>query len=62
MATPVWQPGTLYPTGSIVQPTSPVTPPFPTIDNPNFTGNADDWTLTGASLTTEATGIRQLGH
>ena len=48
MATPVWQPGTLYPTGSIVQPTSPVTPPFPTIDNPNFTGNADDWTLTGA--------------
>lgn len=48
MATPVWQPGTIYPTGSIVQPTSPVTPPIPAITNPDFTGSATGWTLTGA--------------
>lgn len=45
MAAPQWQPGTLYPTGSIVQPLSAVTPAGAPIVNPQITGSATGWTL-----------------
>jgi hypothetical protein len=45
MAAPIWQPGTLYPTGSIVQPQSAVTPTGAPIVNPNITGSATGWNL-----------------
>ena len=48
MATPAWQPGTLYPQGSLVRPTGPLAPPAPVLTNPNFTSNSTGWTLIGS--------------
>lgn len=52
MAAPKWQPGTLYPTGFIVEPVSVIAAVAPTIVNPGFeTGNAANYTLpAGASV------------
>jgi hypothetical protein len=49
MATPVWQPGTPYPTGSLVQPVTAIAPVPTSLDNPGFDlGNTTGWTFTGA--------------
>lgn len=44
MPTPLWQPGTLYPTGSLVQPVSAAPPVNTAIDNPGFESGDNDWT------------------
>lgn len=44
MATPIWQPGTLYPTGAIVRPVSKP-PSLPgTLQNPSFESGDTGWT------------------
>ena len=49
MATPVWSPGTPYPTGSLVQPLTPIAPVPTALTNPGFdTGNTTGWTFSGA--------------
>lgn len=47
MPTPVWQPGTLYPTGSLVVPSSAPAPAIVPIPNPSFeeADHDEDWTL-----------------
>lgn len=49
MATPKWQAGQLYPTGSLVQPLSAVGGVSAAITNPGFESLAVDWTL-GAGM------------
>lgn len=47
MATPKWNPSTLYPTGSLVQPrTAAITNPDPVSNGSFETGNLDDWDYT----------------
>lgn len=43
MTTPVWQPGTLYPPGSLVQPVSAPTPVNTAITNPSFESGDVSW-------------------
>lgn len=51
MAIPAWQPSTLYPPGSTVQPrTGAAIQSFPP-DNPSFESSGTDWTATGAGWT-----------
>lgn len=45
MAAPIWQPGTVYIPGDIVQPVSGTPAVGQLIVNPNFSGNATGWTL-----------------
>lgn len=45
MATPVWQPGTLYAPGSLVQPASVPGPTPAAIVNPGFESGNTDWTM-----------------
>jgi hypothetical protein len=48
MPTPVWQPGTPYPTGSLVQPLTPIAPVPTALSNPGFdAGNTSGWTFSG---------------
>lgn len=44
MATPNWQPGTIYPPGSIVQPASSLTPTAAPVVNPGFESGDVSWT------------------
>lgn len=57
MTTPVWQPGTLYPNGSLVVPSSAPPPAFVPLPNPSFENatHDEDWTL-DAGWTVEAAG------
>ncbi len=56
MAIPVWQPGTLYPNGSIIVPTVPVTTNLAALVNPGFDdGTTTGWTITTISGTDAAT-------
>ncbi len=49
MATPIWMPGKLYPTGSLVQPATSIEPVITSLDNPGFdNGSLSGWTFTGA--------------
>lgn len=52
MAIPVWQPGTLYPNGSVVLPTVPISTNLASLLNPGFDdGNTTGWTITTLSGT-----------
>lgn len=61
MATPVWQPGTLYPPGSLVRPTGPLAPPAPSISNTTFDANATGWTLSGSMAWSASGGFASAG-
>lgn len=51
MATPIWQPGTIYPPGSLVQPASTPPPQPDQVTNGGFESGAVSWTLdTGFSI------------
>lgn len=54
MATPKWQAGTLYPTGSLVQPLTGGGATSTAITNPGFESGSTDWTL-GANMTVSTT-------
>lgn len=53
MATPRWQAGTLYPTGSLVQPLTAAAGVSAAITNPGFESGSTDWTL-GAGMSVVA--------
>lgn len=53
MTTPRWAPGTLYPTGSLVQPLTSAPPVNAAITNPGFESGSTDWTL-GAGMSVVA--------
>lgn len=62
MATPIWSPGTPYPTGSLVQPLTPIAPVPTALTNPGFdTGNTTGWTFSGAGSTAVTTLNSQAG-
>lgn len=50
MAAPIWQPGTLYPPGSIVQPASAPPAVSPAIVNPNFDSGLTGWATSGSGV------------
>lgn len=53
-AAPIWQPGTLYLPGDLVQPASTPTTPSTTIANAGFESGDQDWTKTNATIVQEA--------
>lgn len=55
MATPAWQPSTLYPNGFIVRPTGATAPPLPVLTNATFDSGSTGWTLLG-TMAWSATG------
>lgn len=62
MATPVWRAGNPYPTGSLVQPLTPIAPVPTALTNPGFdAGNTSGWTFTGAGTTAVTTLNSQAG-
>ena len=62
MATPIWSSGTPYPTGSLVQPLTPIAPVPTALTNPGFdTGNTTGWTFSGAGSTAVTTLNSQAG-
>jgi hypothetical protein len=52
MTTPVWQPGRLYPPGSLVQPSTRPAPVFEEIPNGSFEDGSNGWTLDSAFAVT----------
>ena len=54
MATPKWKAGTLYPTGSLVQPLTSVPPTNTAIPNPGFESGDTDWIKSGVTIVNEA--------
>lgn len=57
MSAIAWQPGALYPTGSVVRSTSVPAPPAPsTLSNPGFESGSTGWTLTGALVAAQVPG------